>query len=351
VHKNIGKLLLFIIASALIASQIPVLLENLNNAYRERSISKIEKLANRGDPDLMFMMGLIYLNGVNVPKNHHGAILWFKRAANRGHKKAFYAIKQVYTEHEEFEDLRDWYIHAAQNGDARAAHFLASMYHKGDKIPKDLHEAAKWYKFGADMGQAISQYWYAITVIKTRGSNTAKDYITAGEYLGKASENGFDDANKTISYYIDDCSKASEGWKISYDNVNSCFLAIHSDDAKVNHVIGQAYIKGWYDLYKTPEESFIHMQKAAHAGNPYSQIAISEYHFNGIGTDKNLIKAYVWYSMGIEKLRGLNEINPQKMNSMTSIEYEMHQQLSQQERAQAVALKQEYIEKYSAGSK
>src|SRR5262245_60877855 len=82
-------------------------------------------LANQGDADAQFSLGLMYLNGQGVPQNYAEALKWFRLAAEQGRADA-------------------------QNN-------FGVMYHNGLGVPQNYAEAAKWYRLAADQGYARAQ--------------------------------------------------------------------------------------------------------------------------------------------------------------------------------------------------
>lgn len=65
---------------------------------------------------------------------------------------------------------------------------LGNVYYRGDGVPKDYTEAAKWYREAADQGHAISQYMLGI--MHDQGDGMLPDYIEAVAWYRKAAENG-----------------------------------------------------------------------------------------------------------------------------------------------------------------
>jgi TPR repeat protein len=65
---------------------------------------------------------------------------------------------------------------------------LANAYYRGDGVPRDYAEAAKWYRQAADQGHANSQYM--LGSMHDRGDGMSPDYIRAVAWYRKAAENG-----------------------------------------------------------------------------------------------------------------------------------------------------------------
>jgi TPR repeat protein len=53
-----------------------------------RSLAELRKLADNGDADAEWQLGVRYHNGEEVPRDDARAMLWFQRAAEQGHVTA-----------------------------------------------------------------------------------------------------------------------------------------------------------------------------------------------------------------------------------------------------------------------
>ena len=79
-------------------------------------------LAEQGDPEPQYNMGLLYLDGKGVPQNPTEAANWFRRAAEQGYEKA--------------------------------QHNLGAMYGSGQGVKRDYIQAYKWLNICAAQGNA-----------------------------------------------------------------------------------------------------------------------------------------------------------------------------------------------------
>ena len=82
-------------------------------------------LADQGDADAQYNLGVMYANGQGVPKDDVQAVKWYRLAADQG--------------------------------DADAQALLGIAYADGQGVPKDYVQAVKWYRLAADQGYAKAQ--------------------------------------------------------------------------------------------------------------------------------------------------------------------------------------------------
>ncbi len=87
------------------------------------ALREFKPLAKQGHAEAEFRLGVMYENGIGVPRDYVQAVKWYRRAAGQGH--------------------------------ARAMDRLGFMYAAGKGVPKDHAEAIKWYRLAA--GQEVAK--------------------------------------------------------------------------------------------------------------------------------------------------------------------------------------------------
>lgn len=80
----------------------------------EQNINALILIAEQGDAQAQFRLGMMYRKGVGVAKNCEKAFKWLKKAAEQGHSNA-----QI---------------------------LLGTMYDSGEGVEQNEQEALKWYK-------------------------------------------------------------------------------------------------------------------------------------------------------------------------------------------------------------
>lgn len=123
----------------------------------------------------------------------------------------------------------------AESGDPIAQYNLGICYVKGDGVPQDLAEAAKWFRNVADQGFAQGQYrlglQYAI------GHGVAKDMEEAAKWYRLAADQGYPPAQYLLGrYYEYDCVSRTSDERLGFSY----------NDGRVTRNLVEAY--KWYDL-------------------------------------------------------------------------------------------------------
>ena len=118
-------------------------------------------LAEEGNAEAQYYLGIMYANGEGVPEDDAEAVKWYRLAADQG--------------------------------DADAQYNLGNMYNTGEGVLKNYAEAVKWYRLAADQGLAVAQsnlghMYYA-------GKGVPVNYVTAYAWWNIASASGNESAS------------------------------------------------------------------------------------------------------------------------------------------------------------
>lgn len=126
------------------------------------AFSEWRPLAEQGNPDAQYNLGVLYDQGQGVPQDESEAAIWYRRAAAQG--------------------------------DAVAQAMLASMYDHGRGVPQDSYQAMAWYRQVAKQGIAIAQYHLAR--LYEPGQTVPKDHVMAYVWLDLAAAQRDGEARK-----------------------------------------------------------------------------------------------------------------------------------------------------------
>jgi hypothetical protein len=131
-------------------------LEDAFAAYRRGDYATAlrlwHRLAEQGDAEAQFHLGILYESGQGVLRNGAEAIKWYRKAA--------------------------------EQGDGVAQFNLGVIYAKGEDVPQNDGEAAHWYHLAADQGLAGAQF--NLGTMYTEGKGAPQDYVQAYMWLNQA---------------------------------------------------------------------------------------------------------------------------------------------------------------------
>jgi hypothetical protein len=127
------------------------------DAYSEgdyaTALSEWQPLAEQGDRDGQFGLGLLYANGWGVDLNDDAALKWYRLAVEQGHAEAAYNLAVMCANGwgvpQSDDEAFKWYSIAAEGGFTTAQISLGKMYAIGYGAPQDNVQAHKWYNIAA----------------------------------------------------------------------------------------------------------------------------------------------------------------------------------------------------------
>jgi TPR repeat protein len=139
-------------AAACLSPALAGPLEDGLEAYQEKDYLKAVQvwrpLAQAGDREAQYRLGVMYAEGKGVAPNDAEAALWFERAANQGEPMAQYNLAASYVEgtgvRKDMAAAVKWFRRAADQGVALAQLNLGLLYASGEGVPQDNVEALKW---------------------------------------------------------------------------------------------------------------------------------------------------------------------------------------------------------------
>ena len=115
-------------------------------------------LADQGNADAQFHLGVMYNDGQGVPQDYAEALRWYRLAAAQGYAGAQYNLGSMYNTGrgvpQDYAEVLRWYRLAAAQGHAGAQNNLGFMYSDGRGVPQDYVQAHKWYNLAASQYSA-----------------------------------------------------------------------------------------------------------------------------------------------------------------------------------------------------
>lgn len=134
----------------------------------------LARKAAAGDVEAQIELGAIYESGRGVSADREKAIIWYRKAAEKGSALAQFALGRQYQSEQgkpnplAEEGLR-WYRKAAEQGHVHAKFNLFTVYRYGLGVPANYSEAVKWLSTAAfndhPMAQANLGYSYLDGII------------------------------------------------------------------------------------------------------------------------------------------------------------------------------------------
>ncbi|PWR22199.1 trypsin-like peptidase domain-containing protein [Zavarzinia compransoris] len=256
--------------------------------------------AERGNPDAQFNLALLYDSGKGVQVNKEEAAFWYRKAAITGHVGAQYNLALMLENGDGI--LRDpiaaadWYRKAAEQGHAKAQNNLGVLYDKGIGIAEDKVEAARWYAAAAEQGFARAQF--NLGVMFDFGTGVPLDDIEAAKWYRKAAEQGDVEAQFNLALMLD----AGEGIPANKAEAALWYRkAAEQGNAAAQNNLGVLLDSG-DGIARAPDEAAYWYEQAAQRGNTSAMRNLAALHRDGQGVPQDLIEAYKWLTIAIESM-------------------------------------------------
>lgn len=126
------------------------------------ALSEWRPLAEQGDPNGQFGLGLLYANGWGVDLDDDEALKWYTLASDQGHAEAAYNIAVMNANGwgvpQSDDEAFKWYSIAAERGFTAAQTNLGKMYAVGFGAPQDNVQAHMWYNIAAMLEDINAEY-------------------------------------------------------------------------------------------------------------------------------------------------------------------------------------------------
>jgi TPR repeat protein len=174
--------------------------QGVSQDYKQ-ALARYEKAAAQGVPAAEYNLGVMYANGQGVAANPEEAKKWFLKAEEKGVGEAVTGLATIYSEGEgafkNYTEAEKWYRQAAEKGVASAAFNLGVMYDIGQGVQQSYPEALKWYHAAADAGYASAMT--NIAILYYNGQGVKRDLSEAYVWFSRAQKLGDPRAKEMIS--------------------------------------------------------------------------------------------------------------------------------------------------------
>ena len=157
-------LLLLLVSGSVSADEWKMATEAYRNEDYTAALSIWQRLAEEGDRDAQYAVGVIHYKGQGVRKELETALEWFQKAADHGHPDAMFNL-----------GVAAW---------------------EGKGLPKSYATAVKWWKKAAAKGDPASQYNLGLAYSLGKGAEQDDDKAQA--LLTSAANSGHADARRAL---------------------------------------------------------------------------------------------------------------------------------------------------------
>ena len=279
-------------------------------------------LAEDGDADAQFNLGLMHVNGQGAPIDYSEAVKWYRLAAEQGDADAQTNLGLMHANGQgvpiDYSEAVKWYRLAAEQGNATAQSNLALMHFDGQGVPQDFVLAHMWYNLSAANGdedgvegralvaaqmtptaieeaQRLFSEWDGSPDVQvaSKTSEPAEEFAeTYWEQLALA-EDGDADAQFNLGLM----HVNGQGAPIDYSEAVKWYrLAAEQGDADAQTNLGLMHANG-QGVPIDYSEAVKWYRLAAEQGNATAQSNLALMHFDGQGVPQDFVLAHMWYNL------------------------------------------------------
>jgi TPR repeat protein len=193
------------------------------------AVDELHPLAEKGDPNAEFLLGMLYDAGNGVARDPSAAASWYRRAADQNHLLAqvylgalFYTGQGV---RQDYAEAMHWFQVPAESGNDQAQFYLGSMYATGSGVEKDESKAIQWLTKSATQRNTRAMGMLAVALFSRARDD--QDLVEAYAWSHLAAEldpvQAVTSARGVIDQYCNDQQrergkKAISDWKRKWSN-------------------------------------------------------------------------------------------------------------------------------------
>ncbi len=146
-----------------------------------KAFEDCKRLADQGDPNAQFNLGVIYETGQGTSQDFSEAVKWYSKSADQGVPDAQLNLGVMFAVgkgvRQDYAEAVKWYRKAADQHLAEAQYNLGTMYGNGQGVKEDHAEEFKWYLKAANQGFAVAQF--NVGVMYAKGDGAPQSYTLA----------------------------------------------------------------------------------------------------------------------------------------------------------------------------
>jgi TPR repeat protein len=158
----------------------------------DATLSELRPLAEGGDLEAMYRLGLAYMDADEVPRDEAASARWMRRAAEGGHVRAMTNLGTLLAEGwggpRDHQQAMAWFLRAAELGDHQAMYNYALGHGLGVVDEADPALAVRWFRASAELGNTDAMLNLAQCL--ATGQGVALDLAGAWRWLERAAQQG-----------------------------------------------------------------------------------------------------------------------------------------------------------------
>ncbi|MCL2149104.1 MAG: sel1 repeat family protein [Methanomassiliicoccaceae archaeon] len=256
----------------------------------EADLDEVRRMADGGDPDGLYAMGMACLFGMGVEQDAEKGFRLLEAASEKGQPAAMTLLVRMFMSNSYMmatETAVDYSRKGAEAGLSDGQLFLGIAYRDGVGVDRDYKRAAELFRESARQGNAEARN--SLAHIYQEGLGVDKDPVKAFKLYKNAASAG----NVNAQYQTGACYEAGNGVKTDLKKAAEWYtMAAEQGDSFAMERLGILY--GLVDPPVDPELSFKWFLDAALQGMLGAMYYVGVYHLEGFGVDKDVEEGMKW---------------------------------------------------------
>jgi TPR repeat protein len=260
----------------------------------------LRKAADAGVPDAQMELATYYLAGNVLPQDSEIAFELAYAAADKGLPLAQFMVGYMFGmgmgTSPNLTEREIWYSKTGVTGDADLFYMIGRSFEYGQLgMKRDLFEAGRWYKFGADMGhEKCLVCWHSVLVALDGG---AEDTLQEREFRLSHTETEKEQGARDSALAVADQFLELGDEKNAFINYQK---AAELGSPAAMFTLASLYHDGGTYVKRSDRMAIDLLLKASHAGSEDAQFLIGNlYEEGGLGFKKDTEEAIKYYTQAM----------------------------------------------------
>ncbi len=184
-------------------------------------VDHLQHAAELGNAEAQATLGSEYSTGFIMPRDLELSYSWFLRAAEQGVMRARFAVGYLLAVgagvEQSIPESETWYSSVAISGDAELFLTIGMSYEYGlNMVERDPLEAARWYKYGVDMGHEKCMVCWTSVMRMLDGEGQEPYDIRLHRLLTTQSQREMDSIDSDLAYADEFFEAGDEAGALEY---------------------------------------------------------------------------------------------------------------------------------------
>ena len=257
------------------------------------AVRGLNQRAEGGDVVAQHIVGLMHLFGHGVRRSEVQALIWFQRAAEKGHVASMHYQALVH-ERSKVPELHDealarrFYRAAADRGHARSQTNLGNMLLQGIGGDRDAAAGRQWLEKAASQNEPHGQYLLGMLMLE--GPQREKNQDEAARLIDNAALNGDRDAQYRLALLYSSGPGRDERVALHW-----LLMAAERQHPNAQYSLAVLFSRGTFGLKQDDAAAAGWLAKSASHGNSDAQYALGIAYAEGRGVPQNNAHALAWF--------------------------------------------------------